>query len=70
VPLIRARAITACSFLQKRSSSKLVAIIGSGGETGSTGMEVWNPADGSINLLVDVLPPEQQGNPLMAPSNK
>ena len=32
----------------------VVAILG-GSETG---MEIWNPADGSVQLILDILPPE------------
>jgi len=68
VSLIRGRTHCACGFLQKNGSPLLVAIVGSR-VMGTTGLEVWNPANGSVNLLIDVLPQEQPGSPLKSPGN-
>ena len=55
--LIKERVRSSCSVVKSREGQKVVAIAGGG--TNSTGLEIWNPIDDSVEFLCDLLPSEE-----------
>jgi hypothetical protein len=55
--LIRDRKLGTCGLIMGKDGELLVAIIGGI----QKGMEVWNPWTKAVELLSDVIPPEQDG---------
>jgi hypothetical protein len=55
--LIKERVRSSCSVVKNREGQKVVAI--AGGATNTTGLEIWNPADDSVQLLYEFLPSEE-----------
>jgi hypothetical protein len=55
--LIKERVRSSCSVVKNREGQKVVAI--AGGATNTTGLEIWNPADDSVQLLYQFLPSEE-----------
>jgi len=56
--LIKPRYFCSCALIKAKDGSNVVAIIG-GFEKG---MELWNPKTGEVELLWDVIPPEEGGS--------
>ena len=59
--LIKDRVRSSCSVVKNREGQRVVAI--AGGATNSSGLEIWDPADGNVQLLYDLLPPEEGQEP-------
>ena len=53
--LIGSRYKSTCALVKNKNGDRLVVIIGGGN---SAGMEVWNPMDGTINILSKKIPSE------------
>ncbi len=53
--LIGSRYKSSCAIVKNKNGDTLVAIIGG---ANSPGMEVWNPMDGSVNILSRKIPSE------------
>ena len=55
IPLIRQRIGSVCAAIQDVDGFSKVAIVGGT----SKGMEFWNPLDGTVELVISQLPPEE-----------
>jgi hypothetical protein len=58
--LIRNRYLSTCGLILDKDGQPVVTIIGGFG-SGSKGMELWNPRAKTVELLWDVIPPEEGG---------
>ena len=52
---------SACALLKGKNQQPLVAIAG-GLASDSKGLEIWNPKDGTIKLVSELLPTESEGS--------
>ena len=55
--LIRPRFFSSCATIKDLKGNTFVAIVG-GLFPESKGMEIWNPLDGSVKMMTDMIPPE------------